>query len=420
MTTPRILTLALISSAILTAQPAGIGGRLIGDPAVAKALEFAKSNEPKIIERQITLTEIPAPPFNEQIRAEAYRAHFEKLGLQNVRIDAEGNVLGERPGRNARPRLVFSAHLDTVFPPETNVTVRRDGNVLHAPGIGDDGRGLAVLLGVIEALNHAGVETDGPITFAGTVGEEGLGDLRGVKHLFRKELEGQIDRFVSVDGTGHGVTHIGVGSYRYRASYVGPGGHSFGSFGMANPIHALGRLIAAISEFQVPEQPKTTFNVGRISGGTSVNSIPFEASLEVDMRSADKDSLETIHAKFKRAFEQALEAENARWKGKGELRQKWQLLGYRPPGATAKDSPEVRAVTDVTAALGLQGNLREGSTDSNVPMSLGIPGITIGGGGTGQGAHSPGESYDASDSWKGTQRALLVAIALASDLENGQ
>jgi acetylornithine deacetylase/succinyl-diaminopimelate desuccinylase-like protein len=420
MTTLRILTLAFISSAVLTAQPAGIGGRLIADPAVATALEFAKANEPKIIERQITLTEIPAPPFHEAKRAEAYRAHFEKLGLQNVRIDAEGNVLGERPGRAARPHLVFSAHLDTVFPPETNVTVRREGAVLRAPGIGDDGRGLAVVLGVIEALNHAGVRTDGPITFVGTVGEEGLGDLRGVKHLFQKELQGRIDRFVSVDGTGHGITHTGVGSYRYRITYSGPGGHSFGSFGMANPIHALGRLIAAVSEFQVPEQPKTTFNVGRISGGTSVNSIPFEASLEVDMRSADKDSLETLRAKFHRALNDAWEAENARWNGRGKLKQKWQLLGYRPPGVTPKDSPEVHAAVDVTNALGLHANLREGSTDSNVPMSLGIPGITIGGGGAGQGAHSPGESYDTTDSWKGTQRALLVAIALASNLENRQ
>ena len=214
MITPRILTVALLTSAVLTAQPAGIGGRLIADPAVSRALEFAKSNEPNIIERQITLTEIPAPPFQEDKRAAAYRAHFEKLGLKSVRIDAEGNVLGERPGRVARPHMVFSAHLDTVFPPETNVTVRRDGNVLHAPGIGDDGRGLAVLLGVIEALNHGGVKTDGPITFVGTVGEEGLGDLRGVKHLFQKELHGRIDRFVSVDGIGHGGSDAAAGGHR--------------------------------------------------------------------------------------------------------------------------------------------------------------------------------------------------------------
>lgn len=420
MSTPRIFLLAYLSSVVLSAQPAGIGGRLIADPAVAKALEFVKSNEPKIIERQISLTEIPAPPFHEQKRAAAYRADFERLGLRNVRIDSEGNVLGERPGRGAHPHLVFSAHLDTVFPPETDVAVRREGTVLHAPGIGDDGRGLAVVLGVIEAMNHDAVTTDGPITFVATVGEEGLGDLRGVKHLYQQELQGRIDRFVSVDGTGHGITHVGVGSYRYRAIYSGPGGHSFGSFGMANPIHALGRLIAAISDFQVPTDPKTTFNVGRISGGTSVNSIPFEASLEVDMRSADKDSLETVHAKFKQAFEDAFVEENARWNGTGSLEKKLELLGFRPPGVTDKDSPEVRAAMDVTEALGLHAGLREGSTDSNVPMSMEIPGITIGGGGTGKGAHSPSESYDTTDSWKGTQRALLVAIALASDLGNGR
>ena len=212
------------------------------------ALAQVQANEPKLLEEQIRLCEIPAPPFKEQKRGEAYRDLFKSLGLRNVRIDAVGNVLGERPGKAEKPHLVFTAHLDTVFPEETNVKVTREGSVLKGPGIGDDCRGLAVVLGVIRALDAAKVQTPGTITFVGTVGEEGLGDLRGVKHLFNTELKGKIDRFVSVDGTGYGITHIGVGSKRYRVTFKGPGGHSYGAFGRVNPIHALGRAIDAISE----------------------------------------------------------------------------------------------------------------------------------------------------------------------------
>ncbi|MBM3727568.1 MAG: M20/M25/M40 family metallo-hydrolase [Acidobacteria bacterium] len=384
------------------------------DPKIKAALEYIRRIEPELLEEQVRLTEIPAPPFEERVRAAAYKQVFERLGLKNVRIDKEGNVLGERPGRGPSPRLVFSAHLDTVFPAGTDVRVKREGTRLTAPGIGDDGRGLAVVIGVIRALDHAGIETDGPITFVGTVGEEGLGDLRGVKHLFGAELKGRIDRFVSVDGTGLGITNTGVGSYRYKVSYAGLGGHSFGSFGMANPIHALGRLIAKVAEFQTPAQPKTTFNVGRIGGGTSVNSIPFEASLEVDMRSSDKGSLEALHEKFKQAAALALSEENERWKNNGRLSMKVDLLGYRPGGETPARSAEVQAVARVTGALGFPVALREGSTDANVGMGLGIPSVTIAGGGTGTGAHSPQEAFDTTDSWKGTQRALLAAVALAS------
>ena len=413
----RPLTLLLLLCAPLAAGPDEVVRALIADPAVRKALDFIEANEPAVIEQQIALTEIPAPPFAEGARAEAYRKLFEERGLRNVRIDAAGNVLGERPGRLAGPRLVFTAHLDTVFPAETDVKVRREGAVLHAPGIGDDGRGLAVLLAVIEALGHTGIETDGPITFVGTVGEEGLGDLRGVKHLFETELAGKIDRFVSVDGTRHGITDAGVGSYRYRVTFAGPGGHSYGSFGMTNPIHALGRLIAAIADFEVPTEPKTTFSVGRIGGGTSVNAIAYEAWFEVDMRSVDKDSLETVHGKFQEAAWAALAAEKGRWVNRGELRLELQRVGFRPAGANPAGSAVVEAAVAATRALGLEPDLRPGSTDANVGMAAGIPSITIGGGGSGEGAHSPGESFDTTGSWRGSQRALLVALALASALE---
>ena len=375
------------------------------------ALEAAQRNEPQILEEQVRLCEIPAPPFKEQARAEALRKTFEELGLKNVRIDAEGNVLGERPGMAERPHLVFSAHLDTVFPEGTDVRVRREGTLFRAPGIGDDCRGLAVMLGVIRALEDAGVQTPGSITFAGTMGEEGLGDLRGVRRLFNETLKGRVDRFVSVDGTGWGITHIAVGSYRYKLTFKGPGGHSYGAFGLVNPIHALGRAIAAIADFQVPTQPKTTFNVGRIGGGTSVNSIAFEAWMEVDMRSSDPASLKSVDANLHKAIDRALEAEHARW-SEGRLTVDRTLVGERPAGRTAVDSPIVQAAVSVTRAVGGPVSLDEGSTDSNIPMSLGIPGITVDGGGRGSGAHSLGETFDSTDSWKGTQRAVLLAIAL--------
>src|SRR6185295_16622790 len=220
---------------------------------------------------------------------------FRELGLRDVRVDKAGNVIGVRPGKAAHPNLVFSAPLDTVFPDGTNVKVTREGDVMKGPGIGDDCRGLAVMLAVIRALNEGHVETPGTITFVADVGEEGLGDLRGMKSLFNESLKGQIDKFISVDGTGLGITHIGVGSNRYKVTFKGPGGHSFGAFGMANPIQAMGRAIAKIDAFEVPTTPKTTFNVGRVGGGTSVNAIPFDCWMEVDMRSSDKDSLETVN-----------------------------------------------------------------------------------------------------------------------------
>jgi acetylornithine deacetylase/succinyl-diaminopimelate desuccinylase-like protein len=262
-------------------------------------------------------------------------------------------------------------------------------------------------------MNAAGIETPGSITFVGTVGEEGLGNSRGVRHLFDGEMKGKIDRFVSVDWSGHEIVNVGVGSYRYRVTYRGPGGHSYAAFGMANPIHALGRAIAKLSEFQVPSRPKVTFNVGRIGGGTSINAIPFEAWAEVDMRSQDAAALEAINGRFKRAVEESLDEENRRWNDRGKLTVIAELVGLRPAGQTAADSPVVQAAAGVTKALGLPVQLREGSTDANIPMGLGVPAITIFGGGKGSGEHSLNEAFDATDSWLGTQRALLVALALA-------
>jgi acetylornithine deacetylase/succinyl-diaminopimelate desuccinylase-like protein len=371
-----------------------------------------RAAEPQTIEDQIRLCEVEAPPFKEAKRAELYAQLFKEVGLTNVRIDKEGNVLGEKRGTQARPHLVFSAHLDTVFPEGTPVTVTREGTLLRGPGIGDDCRGLAVVLAVARAMVKGNLQTPGTITFVGTVGEEGLGDLRGVKYLFREGLKGQIDRFVSVDGTGLSIATTAVGSLRYRVTFKGPGGHSYGAFGMVNPIHALGRAMSRIADFEVPRQPKTTFNVGRIGGGTSVNAIPFEAWAEVDMRSADVASLKALDARFHKAIDEAVAAENARW-GSKQLTVDKQLVGDRPAGATPPESPIVLAAISATKALGLTTTLDEGSTDSNIAMNMGIPAITIDGGGRGRGAHALDESFDSTNSWQGTQRALLIALALA-------
>ena len=397
----------------LQEAPAAIGARLLQDAALKAAVDRTKRDEPRVLEEQVRLCEVPAPPFKEARRAEVFRQAFQSLGLRNVRIDGVGNVIGERPGLEARPHLVFSAHLDTVFPEETRVQTSRSGAILKGPGISDDCRGLAVLLGVIRAMNEAGVQTPGTISFVGTVGEEGLGDLRGVKHLFNAELKGRIDRFVSVDGAGLGITHIGVGSLRYRVAFKGPGGHSYGAFGIANPVHALGRAIARIGDLQVPRQPKTTFNVGRIGGGTSVNAIAGEAWMEVDLRSSDRAALTALDAGFQKALDVALAEENERWSNRGRLTLEKTIVGNRPAGRTAADAPIVQAALSVTRALGLQASLDEGSTDANIAMSLGIPAITIDAGGSASGTHSLDETFDSTDSWQGTARALLLAAALA-------
>ena len=392
---------------------ADVGSQLLREPAVKTAIDRLKNTEPQLLDDQVRLCEIPAPPFKEGRRAAALRQSFQSLGLKNVRIDRAGNILGERAGTAAGPHLVFSAHLDTIFGEEVPVRVTRAGPILKGPGISDDCRGLAVLLGVIRALRDAQIETPGPITFVGTVGEEGLGDLRGVKELFGGELKGRIDRFVSIDGAGLGITHIGVGSLRYRVTFKGPGGHSYGDFGLANPFHALGRAIARIADLEVPAVPKTTFNVGRVGGGTSVNAIASDAWMEVDLRSSDRAALATLDASLQKALDAALKEENDRWGNRGRLTVSKTNVGNRPAGRVSADAPIVQAAVSVTRALGLPVSLDEGSTDSNLAMSLGVPAITVDGGGKATGTHSTDETFDSTNSWQGTQRAFLLAIALA-------
>jgi tripeptide aminopeptidase len=405
-----LATSLLISSALSAAvDPTS----LLNDPMVKAALAAIERNEPETLNEQARLTEIPAPPFKETVRGLELKRLFEKLGLKDVRIDKVGNVIGVRPGALAKPNLVVAAHLDTVFPEGTDVRVKREGKMLRAPGIGDDGRGLAAMLSIIRALDEGGVKTTGTITFVADVGEEGLGDLRGVKALFNETLKGQIDSFISIEPGAPGrVTSAGVGSYRYRVTFKGPGGHSYGAFGMANPIHALGRAIAKIGDIQVPAKPKTTFNVGRINGGTSVNSIAFEAWFEVDMRSETMAALDAVRDQFTAAVSDAVKIENDHWKNRGAIVAESELVGLRPAGLTPDDSAIVKISLSAVTAMGGIPSTGAGSTDSNVPMQLGIPAVTLGGGGVASGAHSLTEAFDSTDSHLGPQIILLTAVSL--------
>lgn len=386
---------------------------------VRAALAAIKADNAWTLDQQETICEIPAPPFKETARGREYQKRLLELGLKNVRIDSVGNVIAERPGRGGGPSVVIAGHLDTVFPEGTDVIVKKNGTRLTAPGIGDDCRGLAVVLAVARAFEKAAVQTNGTVYFVGDVGEEGPGNLRGVRHLFLSELKGKIDYFISVDGTGFGITHHAVGSNRYKVMYKGPGGHSYGAFGIPNPIHALGRAMAKIADLQVPANPKTTFNVGVIDGGTSVNSIPFEASMEIDMRSVSPQNVAAVDAQIQRIIRQALDEENARWPGERAQRARLTLvvdtIGIRPANSAQTEiSPIVIAALSAAKVLGFQTDLGASSTDSNLPMSLGIPAITIDGGGSGGGAHALNEWYDdGPNGWLGPQWAALLVAALA-------
>jgi acetylornithine deacetylase/succinyl-diaminopimelate desuccinylase-like protein len=405
----------LISSFFsLAAAQSGGGavGQLLASPKVKQALEALKASEPRTVNEQIKICEIPAPSFKEGQRAAWFKQRFAEIGLKNVRLDKAGNVLGERPGKGAGPVLVLAAHLDTVFPEGTDVRVKREGNILRGPGIGDDCRGLAVILAVARALDAAMIETDGTVIFVANVGEEGLGDLRGVRHLFGEELKGRATHFISVDGIGLGLTNTAVGVVRYRATFRGPGGHSYGAFGLPSPIHAMGHAIEKISRFEVPAEPKTTFNVGKIEGGTSVNSIAHTAWMEVDMRSESAAELIKLEAEFKRAVQSAVDEENQARPYKSPITVELKIVSQRPAGVQAPDSPIVKTALAADAALGIKSRLSSGSTDSNIPISLKIPAITIDGGGAGKGAHSLEEYFDTTDSHLGAQRVLLVTLGI--------
>ena len=414
MTLLRLST-ALAATAVALAPSAGAQGDASPNAAVRAAIDRIKSDNAWTIDQQVSICEIPAPPFKEERRAAEMKKRFEALGLRNVRIDSIGNVIAERPGTGGGPVVVIAAHLDTVFPEETDVKVQRTGTLLKGPGIGDDCRGLAVLLAVAKAMGTANVRTQGTIYFVANVGEEGPGNLRGVKHLFAKPPAPKIDYFISVDGTGLGLTSRAVGSNRYKVSYKGPGGHSYGAFGMPSPIHAMGRAIAKISAIQVPQRPKTTFNIGIVEGGTSVNTISPLGAMEVDLRSESPEELAKVDAAFRKAVDEALTEENARWpQSRVKVSVDVVSMGVRPAAAPPDSQRIIQTAQAAARALGFETPGSASSTDANWPMSLGIQAITLDGGGEGRGAHSTAESYDDGDrGWLGPQWALLTIVMLA-------
>jgi acetylornithine deacetylase/succinyl-diaminopimelate desuccinylase-like protein len=396
------------------------------DPRVAKAFTHVRSQEAQSLEDLITLTEIPAPPFAEEARAARFAQMLREAGLSDVRIDEVGNVIGVRPGtgrgEHAGKRVAYAAHLDTVFPEGTDVSVTREGDRYIAPGIGDNTRGLVTVLEVLRAMEHAQIETQGDLLFIGNVGEEGLGDLRGVKHLFREGAE-PTDTFIAVDGgNSERIVYGGVGSHRYRVTFHGPGGHSWGNFGLANPQHALGRAIALFDErapavTEVGE--KTSYNIGRIGGGTSINSIPFEAWMEVDMRSGVQSKLDEIDAVFQAAVQDALAAENAGRLEGPALTVDVKRVGTLPAALSDPASPLVQRAMAATAALGLEPGLQISSTDANLPLSIGVPAVTISRGGRSDGAHSLDEYWENVDAHLGAQLGLLVLLSEAGLFETG-
>ncbi len=393
--------------------------------AIARSAAFTKAQDAlaadfdRHVEEVIAITEIPAPPFKETARGKAMADYFRAAGLQNVTVDAEGNVTAERPGTDRNAKFVaVAAHLDTVFPDNTPIKVRREGDRLFAPGIGDDSRGLANLLAYARALDAAGFRTQAPILFVANVGEEGPGNLRGVRHLFTKgDYKDRIGAFFSIDGSGADrIVNGGVGSKRYHLVFKGPGGHSYGAFGLVNPMNAMASSINALYRIVPPANPKTTYSASVTGGGTSVNSIPHEVFVDIDMRSESAAELARLDQQFVAAVNQAVADENAaRSTRSGSVSVAFDLIGERPAGSTPADTLIVRATSAAITAKGFKPELTASSTDANLPMSLGIPAVTIGAGGSGGRAHATDEYIDIprDETLRGMAAGLLAILGVA-------
>ena len=388
--------------------------RLVKNRKVKAAFETIEKIDSTTLERHLKLTEIEAPPFKEEKRAAVFADYFKNLGMDSVWIDAEGNVLGLLKGSNGERTVALDAHLDTVFPEGTDVKVKIKNDTLYAPGIGDDTRGLSMLLTLLETIKTNEIKPKDNILFVGSVGEEGLGDLRGVKHLFR-EGGPKIDSWIAIDGGSIGrVNNKALGSYRYRVSYKGPGGHSWGAFGLANPHHALGQAISnfvVVADQYTAEGPKTSYNVGVISGGTSINSVPFESSMQIDIRSVEPTRLDEMEALLEKATQKALEHQNSIKRRGPDLTLELEKIGNRPSGELSDTLPLVQRTLAATTYFGTQPYLTRGSTNSNIPISKGIPSVTIGRGGKGGKAHSLDEWWVNDEGYKGIQLALLILLS---------
>jgi cell division protein FtsW (lipid II flippase)/acetylornithine deacetylase/succinyl-diaminopimelate desuccinylase-like protein len=386
--------------------------RLLEHAGVQAALSYIRQDAERTFGEQLEMCEIPAPSFQEGTRADYVKNKFEKIGLEQVHVDEAGNVLGMICGTALGPTILLAAHLDTVFPIETDVTVRKEGGRYYCPGINDDTRALAEFFTIARSMKESGLRLQGDLIFCANVCEEGLGDLKGTKYLFQNGPH--IDGFISIDDPETGaIIHEAVGSHRYEVIFSGHGGHSLDDFGLPNPIHAMGRTIQKIADFQVPKSPKTTFNVGVVQGGTSVNTISQSASMLVDLRSTSEAELKRLSKLLRQAIEQAVEEENARWTSDQPVKAKILQRGNRPAGSQDADAPIVRAAREAALLVGIEPVfVGAKSTDANVPISLGIPAITVGRGGKEGGVHTLQEWFEPEKEWLGPQRDLLLLLGL--------
>lgn len=385
-------------------------------PSIRRAIEFFQQEAEWILEQQIRLTSIPAPPFQEQERARYMEEQFHSLGLENVRMDSIGNVIGELPGSNSDHIVLLSAHIDTVFPAGTPIEVRREGDRWVAPGIADNGAGVAALLAVARAAVVSRLRTQATLMFVANVGEEGEGNLRGMQALFADPaLRRRVQAAIALDGSSQErLTTMALGSRRFHVIVRGPGGHSWADFGLPNPIHALGRTIRKLTEVPVPSQPRTAFNVGQVEGGTAVNAIPFSASMKVDIRSEAESEIDRLDQALRKALAESVAEENAWARTKGaELEFEVKVIGQRPTGELRSSARIAEVFRAVDSHLGIRTQVQRSSTDANVPISLGIEAVQVGGGGRSGASHSLREWYDPKGRTQGLKRILLAAAILA-------
>jgi tripeptide aminopeptidase len=384
------------------------------DVSTSRALDSLAKNASWVTDQQIRLTEIPAPEFNEAERGQFLKQLFEAEGLR-VHVDEIGNVIAERPGSDPKNVILLAAHLDTVFPADADVRVKRSGDRLLAPGISDNGAGLAALVGVARALSESGVRSEKTIVLAGDVGEEGEGNLRGMRALV-EHYGSRLSAVIAVDGpSAEHITTQGIASRRIEVTITGPGGHSWSDFGVPNPITALSRGIVRFSSIRLPELPRTSYNFGVIEGGQSVNSIPARAVAKVDLRSEDEKQLTRMENALRDSMQAGVrdEAHGSRSSSKDSIQVTFRSLGTRPAGTLPDNSPLLQTIRDVDRFLGNRSRLERSSTDANIPLSLGIPAVAIGAGGTGGASHTLGEWYDPSGREFGLKRLFLTTISLA-------
>jgi len=396
--------------------------------AIHSAFSWMHNNPKTLIDRQAELVAIPAPPFGEEVRSRWLASRFAEIGLADIHIDAVCNVIGfipaaHLPADSTGPVVVLSAHLDTVFPAATplnpKLTCDNGANRLAAPGACDNAAGVIGMLALAQAILHSKVKLAVPLVILGNVGEEGEGDLRGVRHFYeQRALAGRIAAHIVLDGAGaDSAVAQALGSLRFQVTVNGPGGHSFTDSGTPNPIAALAAALATIAQTPLPEKPSTTLNLGTISGGTSVNSIPESATASIDFRSTSPDELLRLEVALHRAVEDAVDQTNAASKNlslrsRGSLTFVIKKIGDRPAAQLAADSPILETLRAVDRHLGIPTDLRLGSTDANIPIALGIPSLSMGAGGDGGGAHTVAEWYSDKDRETGLRRILLLAVAM--------